>query len=115
MVLLPEEVAVLITGYQRSPRLINARPINMLLLERIVGRSDVESRRELSKFVMNNAPVEKILWFLNEIDARGIKLICFRQKLSDDYAPIREGFVHRGFAPHQVRGYEIWISQRNGL
>jgi hypothetical protein len=114
LALLPEEVAILITGYPRSPRLINIRSHYLVLLGRIVGRSDAESRRRLSEFVTNPGPVVNVPWFLDEIDARGIRVICFHQKLTDECGRIRAGLLYRGFVPYQIKGYEIWISRQNG-
>lgn len=106
LALVPEAVAVYVTGFPHSPALVGVREFYLDKLRGFIPADELASRTALFRYSEGGNAAMSVSEALEAIEAEGIGTVVFPEAHRD--APtLVSVLTERGFAIHHVNGYVI--------
>ena len=113
LVLAPEAVASVLTGYEDHPRLLYVRPHYTRHLQWYFGEPEVKKRLRLGLLADHGcASPGEYEWLVRELQSREVKVVVlFDNKSVADCVDISSWLKPIGYTKMETSFYQIWIRQ----
>ncbi len=111
LVLAPEVVASVLTGYENYPRLLYVRPHYLHHLQWHFGEAEVKKRLGLGQMAdAGCASPEDVDWLVQELKDRELKaVVLFNNSAAEDCQDISSWLESNGYTRSETVFYAIWI------
>ena len=113
LVLAPEAVASVLTGYEAHPRMLYVRPHYTRHLQWHLGKREAETRLRLGRIAdVGCASPSEYDWLIRELRNREVKVVVLlKEKNSANCVDGEIWLTSSGYVKVETSDYQIWISQ----
>ena len=111
LVLAPEAVASVLTGYENHPRMLYVRPHYTRHLQWHFGKQEVETRLKLGRIADRGcASPSDYDWMIRELQSREVKVVViFDNKTAARCLDISPWLRNSGYTKMERSVYQIWV------
>jgi hypothetical protein len=104
--LVPEDIAIYMTGFPNCPPLVGVRTLYLTKLQGFISNQALARRLALFQYISQNNPNLSANTALAEIEAWGITTVVFNQTHRDAPA-LKAAFTEQGFALYPIENFVI--------
>jgi hypothetical protein len=111
LVLAPEAVASVLTGYENHPRMLYVRPHYTRHLQWYFGKPEAETRLKLGRISDRGcASPSEYDWMIRELQSREVKVVVmFDNKAAAGCIDITPWLSNSGYSKMERSVYQIWV------